>query len=375
MKKRFLILFVLFSSFLFGQRGISMSKPIEGRQETNRLDKNISTPNVEKIEIKDNQPKKKLSSSEEAELNELMNEVNDENNIFSSDLSKPYVNEIKKEVNPQNTLNKFTTNDKKSNSNVSKPTSENNTVSTEVKLSTPKKIKIVYEEDSPVNSMSLFGKNFSELNEIEKIQLKGKQIEHEKQKNEKIKKLLQERQYWARKKLEDNKENPTLIIEDEYQEINENLLLISNKKELQEKLIKSINKTSAELNSNEEVELSSVKGLNTEQLSKKQIEIIERQNLLLKKELVGLLNPAEYQQSPKLLQELKKNNAELRLLFPVKGLDKIGDATLYKKLSDLISYNNNLKTKLTELLNDNFNQQVMEEFFKSSNILINFVSN
>ena len=166
------------------------------------------------------------------------------------------------------------------------------------------------------------------------------------------------------------------IYEEEFDELDEEWLLTNNnKKELKEQLVKSIDKSNSKLNASEEIALNSTKGLNSDQLSKKQIEIVERQNILLKKELVGLLNPGEYKQNPKLLQELKKNNAELRLLFPSKGLDNIRDAVLYKKLSDLISYNNSLKTKLTELLNDNFNQQIMEEFFRSSNILINFASN
>lgn len=326
MKKKFLILFVFISVFSLGQRGTSMSKSIEINQTNN-----ISTP--KNIEVKTTQSShklKQLSSSQEDELNKLMSEVNDDNNI----------------------------------------------ISTETKKSSTRKIKLVIEEDNPVNSMTLFGKSFSELNETEKIQLKGKQVEYEKQKQEKINKLLKEKKYWARKKIEENKNNPNFVYEEEFEELDEKWLFVnSSKKELKEHLVKSIDKSDSKIAILEQVELSSTKGLSSEQLSKKQIEIIERQNVLLKKELVGLLNPGEYQQSPKLLSELKKNNAELKLLFPIKGLDKIGDVVLYKKLSDLISYNNGLKTKLTELLNDNFDQQVLEEFFKSSNILINFASN
>ena len=329
MKKRFLFLFILISISLFGQRGTSMSKPVESKNQTEEA-KDSSVLNDNKVKIEQHQKFKRLSNSEEDELNKLMNEVNNEKNIASSEFKK----------------------------------------------SSSRKIKLVIEEDNPVNSMTVFGKNFSELNETERIQLKGKQVEHEKQKQQKINKLLQERKYWARKKLEENKNNSNFIYEEEFDELDEEWLLTNNnKKELKEQLVKSIDKSNSKLNASEEIALNSTKGLNSDQLSKKQIEIVERQNILLKKELVGLLNPGEYKQNPKLLQELKKNNAELRLLFPSKGLDNIRDAVLYKKLSDLISYNNSLKTKLTELLNDNFNQQIMEEFFRSSNILINFASN
>jgi hypothetical protein len=224
---------------------------------------------------------------------------------------------------------------------------------------------------NPVNSISLFGKKYNELKDTEIILLKGKQIEYEidKQKSDDL--LLQQKRYWARKRLKfgtptANNEQSNLV------DINEDWNKIKESKTELKKYLKDFIRKQPKI---KDIPNSYLKEINPDLIEKKQVENILRLNTLLSKEILGILNPNEYVLNPNLVNDLRKYNVELRTMFAPYGLEKIVNVEHYKALSDLISTNNNLKAKLVELIDNKYNQQKMEEFFRASQILINFASN
>lgn len=225
---------------------------------------------------------------------------------------------------------------------------------------------------NPINSLSLFGKKYIELEDTEIIFLKGKQIEYEIEKQKKDDELLQQKRYWARKRQKFG--IPTSATEQNITQadFNEDWNRIKESNTELKKYLRDFVRRQPKIKDAPNIYS---KEINPNLVAKKQIENILRLNALLSKEILVILSPNENIQCISSVGELRKYNVELRTMFSPYGLDKISDVEHYKNLSDLISINNNLKAKLVDLIDEKYDQQKMEEFFRASQILINFASN
>lgn len=225
---------------------------------------------------------------------------------------------------------------------------------------------------NPINSISLFGRKYTELKDTEVIYLKGKQIDYEIEKQKKDDELLKQKRYWARKRQKfgtptlNNNQNTTQI------DFNEDWNRIKESNTELKKYLRDFIRKQPKV---KDVSKKYAKEIDPNLVAKKQVENILRLNAILSQEILGILSPSENTQKNSSLNDLRKYNVELRTMFSPYGLDKISDVEHYKNLSDLISINNNLKAKLVVLIDDKFDQQKMEEYFRASQILINFASN
>jgi len=232
-----------------------------------------------------------------------------------------------------------------------------------------------YKGDVKKVSLENFGskeeiKSYDELSDVEKIQRKANQLALEKEKLEKAREIIEKRRW-----LEKNKIKETEVVVDEF--------TVESKKKYNVDNVTDYNDFNDIVEDSQLTTLRRLhdanKGKKINNIITKQIEILNKQNEIIKNELIGTLNPIAYEPQEKSVKDLRKNNAELKIFFPVSGMKSDYLSAQEKQiLYDLIELNYSLKTKLSEMLrmslDKDFNESMFAEFFYSSEALINFTS-
>lgn len=166
MKKVNILFYLMFliSSFLCAQRGTKNSKQ-------------ISTSNNE------NTIKQSNSNQKQPSLFEVLDAINN-NKTLPSSLSSSKKNDKGSSYHTSfNKNNKMNVSSKKNykNDTIFNTSIVKKNSAEETNISTTKDNKL-NKSTHQINSITLFNKNYNELNDVEKIQLKAKQLEYDKQK-------------------------------------------------------------------------------------------------------------------------------------------------------------------------------------------------
>lgn len=152
------IFFILLSSITYAQRGTAKSNQI---------------PVIKSKEV----IKQKKTSQDQLSLAEVLDAINNNKKIPKNSKTVKEVPKKSFDLSSTTKIKKDTityTNDFKKNKKV-----DHSALTLEV--SKGKDVKI-NKSNHPINSMVVFNKSYNELTEIEKIQLKAKQLEYDKQK-------------------------------------------------------------------------------------------------------------------------------------------------------------------------------------------------